>query len=629
MSVTAFSQYKVYEYANSGTPALATYTGMTFTQDGTNFLDALSTSSQSVVSMPVSYIAACDSNYRYNVAQMTAYSNIGANFPSNGGYEFENQTTKFVLKIKDLRGNIAYSKDLEIDMNTTYFGFFMNSNGIGGVIIYRINDANCDVVIKGNSTFDNMYKTVYTIDGRDPLPDLEGGGAGSGYIGNSLVSNKKMVGYNVPTSSAEGTKTESVNEVSASAVSGKPKSGNGFARIKFLREIDFFGFIEHMNITDSSTRFEYIGENTGYTPLTVDLSGTHLPLYNSWSDFSYLFKNKPYMVKADGTADYQLSETDYTKKVDGVTASDVKNASYNGCGAFAWLPKIYTKQEIVGNDRYVYFSLTPKTGYDALGFKCSENGVEQELEGLWIPMFYGVTSNNKLMSICNDGKPSYGGSIALFKSQIENLSSRARFFGGAIINVIADLLILLSRKGDIPTVFGNGVINASQSAWYPDTTIPTQSVVGTDRFWGYNDGNHLTKIFHSLLSSGILWQYDPYFKVKNSKFYHCPHYEWGEDVASDISAETTSGYYYATQFGLVDGFGRVPIHPMSSTAIEPYYMYTNSLISPSDSYSCRNGNYGTGRRGWYARIFDSNFNYTAWDRNASPMILPPVGYKPE
>lgn len=62
------------------------------------------------------------------------------------------------------------------------------------------------------------------------------GGAGSGYIGNSLVSNKKMVGFNVPTSSAEATKTESVNDVSASAVSGKPKSGNGFAKIKFLRD---------------------------------------------------------------------------------------------------------------------------------------------------------------------------------------------------------------------------------------------------------------------------------------------------------------------------------------------------------------------------------------------------------
>lgn len=62
------------------------------------------------------------------------------------------------------------------------------------------------------------------------------GGAGSGYIGNSLLSNKKMVGYNVPISSDESTKTESVNEASESPVSGKPKSGNGFARIKLLSE---------------------------------------------------------------------------------------------------------------------------------------------------------------------------------------------------------------------------------------------------------------------------------------------------------------------------------------------------------------------------------------------------------
>lgn len=65
---------------------------------------------------------------------------------------------------------------------------------------------------------------------------VTGGGAGSGYIGNSLVSNKKMVGYNVPTSSAEGTKTESVNVFDSNPVANKPKAGNGFARIKFLHD---------------------------------------------------------------------------------------------------------------------------------------------------------------------------------------------------------------------------------------------------------------------------------------------------------------------------------------------------------------------------------------------------------
>lgn len=62
------------------------------------------------------------------------------------------------------------------------------------------------------------------------------GGAGSGYIGNSLLSNKKMVGYNVPTSSATGTKTESVEVYDSNYVANKPKAGNGHARIKFLRE---------------------------------------------------------------------------------------------------------------------------------------------------------------------------------------------------------------------------------------------------------------------------------------------------------------------------------------------------------------------------------------------------------
>lgn len=59
-------------------------------------------------------------------------------------------------------------------------------------------------------------------------------GAGSGYIGNSLLSNKKMVGYNVPTSSDAGTETESTNEYHSEGVAGKAKVGNGKVKITFL-----------------------------------------------------------------------------------------------------------------------------------------------------------------------------------------------------------------------------------------------------------------------------------------------------------------------------------------------------------------------------------------------------------
>lgn len=85
------------------------------------------------------------------------------------------------------------------------------------------------------------------------------GGAGSGYIGNFLLSNKKMVGYNVPTSSDEGTKTESVNDVSTNPVSGKPKSGNGHVRIKYLSD----GIIRFKNaIVFPNDNYEVKGKNT-------------------------------------------------------------------------------------------------------------------------------------------------------------------------------------------------------------------------------------------------------------------------------------------------------------------------------------------------------------------------------
>lgn len=112
-------------------------------------------------------------------------------------------------------------------------------------------------------------------------------GAGSGYIGNSLLSNKKMVGYNVPTSSAESTKTESVNEVSESPVSGKPKIGNGYAKIKLLRQAKTVTLKELLKTTDfthikdcrnSTIPTEYLG--TDWLFMTGQTYG-RLP---SWDD---------------------------------------------------------------------------------------------------------------------------------------------------------------------------------------------------------------------------------------------------------------------------------------------------------------------------------------------------------
>ena len=111
----------------------------------------------------------------------------------------------------------------------------------------------------------------YATSLHEPPDQNRSGGAGSGYIGNPLLSNKKMVGYNVPTSSAESTKTESVNEASETPVSGKPKIGNGFARIKFLRDVQVLTLEQ---ITNG-------GQISGYTTISGDYTWNATP---PWSE---------------------------------------------------------------------------------------------------------------------------------------------------------------------------------------------------------------------------------------------------------------------------------------------------------------------------------------------------------
>jgi len=66
-------------------------------------------------------------------------------------------------------------------------------------------------------------------------PELWGiGGGGSGYIGNPLLTDKHMYGYNVATSSEESTKTIAGACVSETPTADCAKIGDGYARITYL-----------------------------------------------------------------------------------------------------------------------------------------------------------------------------------------------------------------------------------------------------------------------------------------------------------------------------------------------------------------------------------------------------------
>ena len=94
-----------------------------------------------------------------------------------------------------------------------------------------------------------------------------------------------------------------------------------------------YGFHISNNESDPSAKVTYLKDAAGMTPAHMDYSNGVFD-YGSWENA--FFMPRPCMLKSDGTVDYYLDPSDYSKKEDGVTASDVANTSYDGNAMMEW-----------------------------------------------------------------------------------------------------------------------------------------------------------------------------------------------------------------------------------------------------------------------------------------------------
>ena len=327
---------------------------------------------------------------------------------------------------------------------------------------------------------------------------------------------------------------------------------------------DVYGFYEIMSELDTSKRIVYTGVNAEYTPLTFERTSGSVnygkAIYNDWVNFPLFATNKPFMVKSDGSADYQLDEDDYTKKAEDGSASDVNNVNYNG-GAFAWIQKIYRKQWIEDDKRYVNFCMTKlDDSYHADGFIGPNN---EELDGIWVPMFYGTvveeSSVSKLKSIAGDTELNNGTNMNTSIAYLSNISpTKGRIFGGPIISVIGDLLTMFAKSQDTVESYGYGYALGSGN-------VPHNNVVDGGRFYCTKTGSALNKILHSIvLGTYVLDVQDPYIAEVGGKIYVSNNYTFSQDPVNDY---TYTGIDYATEmsgteklgnylyFKNIDGFG--------------------------------------------------------------------------
>ena len=385
-----------------------------------------------------------------------------------------------------------------------------------------------------------------------------------------------------------------------------------------------YGFIEHNAILAPGQRIEYIGLNKNYTPLTVTMGGGYS--LGDWADFPLIKGNRPAMVRNTGILDYYLNPDDYTKKEDG-TASDVANTSYVG-GAFSWMPKIYKKEYMAGSDRYCLFSMTRKTeDFLPVGFYDSDN---KELEGVWIPMFYGSILDGKATCISGT-QPMASNTTAQEKTAIDAFGSRAKFFGGAIVETIIDLLIMFAKTTDLQAAYGNG----NMSGYVNDSSqyygVLQNAVVGGGQFYGTSDGKSLNKIFHSIvLGTYQQWMRDPYTICVNGALKVSKNYSYDLTGAAyddtGLQYASTGAWRYPHRYKSVVGFGAVPdVSPYNgSTALGGCDgLYVNAGIT---AVALRFGSCGAGLiDGPRALSLHNVAGFADWALGAALLLLPPVG----
>lgn len=394
-----------------------------------------------------------------------------------------------------------------------------------------------------------------------------------------------------------------------------------------------WGFVEHMDIKSPSARITPIGLNKNYRNITRSGSTGAVSL-NDWADHPIIKANKPYMVKSDGTPDYMLSETDYTKKTDG-TDSDVANTDYDG-GAFSWFPRIYKHERMDGNDRTVLFSMTERDGFHPNGFVDPSNNV---LEGVWIPMFYGSRlgtdgSSPRMVSL-SGLQPSYNTSTDQEHTSIQNFSTRAHFLGGPIVETIIDFLIMMAGTTDIQGAYGRGNCDGYSSSLAPTYGVKQNAVVGGGQFYGTDDGKSLNKIFHSIvLGSYQQYMRDPYELVVNGRVKVSKNYTYDLTGATytDTGINVPNGpgrWEYPLRYKTVPGYGSIPsiVFDGGSTATGSCDgLYRHASQASMTAVALRFGHCCDGlivglRLRWWADTSGGS----VWNVSAAELLLPPVG----
>ena len=249
--------------------------------------------------------------------------------------------------------------------------------------------------------------------------------------------------------------------------------------------------------SNPATRMTYTYDAVGMTPAKMNYT-TGAFDYGDWAKVWFIKKNKPVMLKSDGTEDYELDHSDYSKKADG-SSSDYNNINYNG-NVMARIPLVYVSMSQDSN--YEYITISNKKfddTYKAIAHTKSDGSI---VDNIYLACFKGNVHSSKARSISGRiDKDAY--TISQWTNYATANGSGWNIGTWGQRMLINSLLWIIGRSDDTQTTFGRG--NASS---YSDSTstgggnssyeymIATGNLYNKGQFFGYNDNYHQVKIFH-------------------------------------------------------------------------------------------------------------------------------------
>ena len=263
------------------------------------------------------------------------------------------------------------------------------------------------------------------------------------------------------------------------------------------KEYILLGFKIKKSESDPATRVEYTEGAVGLTPASTNLTTGAVDL-GDFANFWFITENKPCMVKYDGTIDYYLDPDDYTKKEDGVTASDVSNTSYGG-NAMAKIPLTWLK--IWEDSTYIYVNICDTkidNDYKAYAHTRKDGTI---MDYIFMSMFEGSLTSSKVRSLKGQSvmNSQTGANELTYAKANGTLWSTRSWSQHNLINM---LLVLLFKSTNLQATLGNGHYSGGSQASH---LLTTGTISDKGQFYG-TSGNVAMKCFHIENYYGDQWE---------------------------------------------------------------------------------------------------------------------------